>query len=117
MKKIKLKRIYDEPSESDGYRILVDRIWPRGVTKKEAELNEWNKEIAPSTELRKWFNHQEAYFEEFEKRYQEELKAKQEELNRLKDLAKTNTITLLYGAKNTRINQAVVLRNLLLNLL
>lgn len=116
MAKILIKRIYLEPSESDGYRILVDRIWPRGVTKIEAELDEWNKEIAPSTELRKWFNHQEANFTEFEKRYREELGTKQDELSRLKDLAKSNTITLLYGAKNTRINQAVVLRNLLLNL-
>lgn len=115
MNKIYIKRIYDEPSDKDGYRILVDRLWPRGISKKDANLDEWNKEIAPSTELRKWFNHQEVSFEEFEKRYQEELKAKQEELNRLKDLAKTNTITLLYGAKNTKINQAVVLRNLLLN--
>ena len=116
MEMIVIKRIYSEPSELDGYRILVDRIWPRGVTKKEAELDEWNKEISPSTELRKWFNHQEANFEEFEKRYREELGTKQDELSRLKDLAKTNTITLLYGAKNTKINQAVVLRNLLLNL-
>lgn len=113
MEKFAIKRIYLEPSESDGYRILVDRIWPRGVTKIEAELDEWNKEIAPSTELRKWFNHQEANFEEFEKRYREELLKKQDELNRLKDLSKTKTVTLLYGAKNTKINQAVVLKNLL----
>lgn len=113
MEKFAIKRIYLEPSESDGYRILVDRIWPRGVTKIEAELDEWNKEIAPSTELRKWFNHQEANFEEFEKSYREELLKKQDELNRLKDLSKTKTVTLLYGAKNTKINQAVVLKNLL----
>lgn len=113
MNTICIKRIYDEPSDGDGYRILVDRIWPRGVTKIEAELDEWNKEIAPSTELRKWFNHQEANFEEFEKRYREELGTKQDELNRLKDLSKTKTVTLLYGAKNTKINQAVVLKNLL----
>ena len=119
MNTIYIKRIYDEPSDKDGYRVLVDRLrlWPRGITKKEAKLDEWNKEIAPSTELRKWFNHQEANFEEFEKRYREELGTKQDGLSRLKNLAKTNTITLLYGAKNTRINQAVVLRNLLLNLL
>ncbi|MBK5210620.1 MAG: DUF488 domain-containing protein [Flavobacteriaceae bacterium] len=115
MDTIYIKRIYDEPSDKDGYRVLVDRLWPRGISKKDANLDEWNKEIAPSTELRKWFSHREAYFEEFEKRYRAELEAKQEELSRLKDLAKTNTVTLLYGAKNTKINQAVVLRNLLLN--
>lgn len=116
MNTIYIKRIYDEPSDKDGYRVLVDRLWPRGISKKDANLDEWNKEIAPSTELRKWFNHQEANFTEFEKRYREELGTKQDELSRLKDLAKSNTITLLYGAKNTRINQAVVLRNLLLNI-
>ena len=114
MKKIAIKRIYETPSETDGYRILVDRLWPRGVSKKEAKLDEWNKDIAPSTELRKWFNHKEEHFEEFARRYYEELRAKPEELCRLKTIANSKVITLLYGAKDSKINQAVVLRDLLL---
>lgn len=111
---INIKRIYDEPSDKDGYRMLIDRLWPRGISKKGANLDEWNKEIAPSTELRKWFGHKEERFDEFAKQYREELKAKAEELNRLRAIAKKNGITLLYGAKNSKINQAIVLRDALL---
>jgi uncharacterized protein YeaO (DUF488 family) len=114
MKKITLKRIYDEPSDKDGYRVLVDRLWPRGISKKDANLDEWNKEIAPSTELRKWFDHKEERFDEFVKNYREELRPKEEELNRLRTIAKKNRITLLYGAKNSKMNQAIVLRDILL---
>jgi uncharacterized protein YeaO (DUF488 family) len=114
MGKINIKRIYDEPSDGDGYRILVDRLWPRGVSKKEANLDEWDKEIAPSTELRKWFDHKEERFEEFGHLYREELIAKSEELHRLKTLAKREVITLLYGAKDPVINHAVVLKELLI---
>ena len=106
---IGIKRIYDEPSDKDGYRVLVDRLWPRGISKKDANLDEWNKEIAPSTELRKWFDHKAERFDEFTRLYREE------ELNRLRTIAKKNDITLLYGAKNPKINHAVVLRDLLVN--
>jgi uncharacterized protein YeaO (DUF488 family) len=109
-----IKRIYDNPSDDDGYRILVDRIWPRGISKKNANLDEWNKEIAPSTELRKWFDHKEGRFDEFARLYREELVTKTKELNRLKALAKTEVVTLLYGAKDPAINHAVVLKDLLM---
>ncbi len=114
MESIKIKRIYDNPSDDDGYRILVDRIWPRGISKKDANLDEWDKEIAPSTELRKWFDHKEERFDEFGRLYREELMTKTEELSRLKTLAKREVITLLYGAKNPVINHAVVLKEFLL---
>ena len=114
MEKINIKRIYDEPLEGDGYRILVDRLWPRGISKKEVKLDEWNKEIAPSTELRKWFGHKKERFEEFGHLYREELKTKTEELDRLKTVAKREVITLLYGAKFPAINHAVILKELLM---
>jgi uncharacterized protein YeaO (DUF488 family) len=114
MNTIYIKRVYDEPSDEDGYRVLVDRLWPRGISKKGANLDEWNKEIAPSTELRKWFDHKEERFDEFVKNYREELRPKEEELNRLRTIAKKNRITLLYGAKNSKMNQAIVLRDILL---
>lgn len=114
MGKIKIKRIYDEPTDDDGYRVLVDRLWPRGVSKMDARLDEWNKEIAPSPELRKWFDHKEERFQEFRRLYREELMAKPEELNRLKTLAKREVVTLLYGAKDPETNHAVVLKELLI---
>lgn len=114
MRKIKIKRIYDEPTDGDGYRVLVDRLWPRGVSKKNARLDEWNKEIAPSPELRKWFDHKEERFQEFRRLYREELIANAKELNRLKALAKREAVTLLYGAKDPTINHAVVLKELLI---
>lgn len=113
-KPICIKRIYDEPAENDGYRVLVDKLWPRGVTKLRANLDEWNKEVAPSTVLRKWFDHKEERFEEFSLRYQEELLLKKEELNRLRTIAERKPISLLYAAKNPKINHAVVLRNVLI---
>jgi uncharacterized protein YeaO (DUF488 family) len=114
MEGINIKRIYDEPTDSDGYRVLVDRLWPRGVSKKDARLDEWDKEIAPSPELRKWFDHKEERFQEFSRLYREELTAKPKELNRLKALAKREVVTLLYGAKDPAINHAVVLKKLLI---
>lgn len=114
MKAIIIKRIYDEPSDDDGYRVLVDRLWPRGVSKEKARLNEWNKDIAPSPELRKWFDHQEVRFEEFSRLYREELKQKETALNDLRKIAKKETVSLLYAAKSPKINQAVVLRDVLL---
>lgn len=116
MKSIKIKRIYDPPELEDGYRILIDRLWPRGIGKEEAKLDEWNKNIAPSTELRKWFDHKEERFEEFSLRYQEELKTHYSELERLFEIAKKQNLCLLYGAKNPNNNQAVVLKAILLKL-
>lgn len=112
-KKIHIKRIYEKPEARDGYRMLVDQIWPRGVSKEDAKLDEWNKGIAPSTELRKWFGHREERFEEFSERYKEELLRKQDELERLKEIAIKQKLCLLYGAKNEEQNQAVILQELL----
>lgn len=110
---IKIKRIYEPPSEDDGYRILVDRLWPRGISKEKAKLDEWDKTLAPSTELRKWFDHKPERFREFKLRYQEELKPYHSELERLLKIAQKQNLCLLYGAKNSEINQAVVLQALL----
>lgn len=112
---IKLKRIYEPYSSSeDGYRILVDRLWPRGVSKENAHLDLWLKDIAPSTELRKWFGHDPKKWKEFEKRYKEELRNKQELISRIKQLEKEHRqITFLYGARDESHNQAVVLLEVL----
>ncbi len=115
MNAIAIKRIYDKPSDKDGYRVLVDRLWPRGVSKIIAHLDEWNKDIAPSTELRKWFDHKAERFDEFANLYQEELMTKKKELNRLRTIAKTKSVTLLYGAKDPEINHAAILRDILLH--
>lgn len=109
---ITIKRIYDKPEAKDGYRMLVDRIWPRGLTKDDAALDEWNKDIAPSTELRKWYNHQPELFASFSKRYKEELYKKTDELKRIKSIASKQNLTLLYGAKDPH-NQAAVLLDVL----
>lgn len=110
---MKIKRVYDKPEKDDGYRILVDRIWPRGISKATAEIDEWLKEIAPSTELRKWFNHEPEKYQEFKKRYKEELKTQNETLKKIHTLAKKKNVTLLYSAKDTQYNQAVVLLEVL----
>lgn len=113
MKTIRIKRIYDEQAEDDGYRILVDRIWPRGVSKEKANLDEWNKDIAPSTELRKWFDHKEERFEEFTLKYRNELKEKEAQLNELRKIANSEPISLLYAAKSPILNNAIVLKDVL----
>lgn len=113
MKTIRIKRIYEDPSKNDGHRILVDRIWPRGVSKEDAQLDDWPKDIAPSDELRKWFDHDPDKFDEFDKKYRKELKDKKEELDKIRKKAKDKTVTLLYGAKDKEHNQAVVLRKVL----
>lgn len=111
---IRIKRIYDPYSPEDGRRILVDRVWPRGMRKDEAGLDEWLKDLAPSTALRKWFGHDPARWEEFQARYRAELDAPEsrELLERLARDAEAGTVTLLYGAKDERHNQAVVIRQL-----
>ncbi|HEX4372659.1 MAG TPA: DUF488 family protein [Puia sp.] len=107
---VKIKRVYEEYDKADGYRMLVDRLWPRGIKKENAKLNEWNKDIAPSTELRKKFHNGEENFQEFVKSYKKELlENNKEELQRLKDLAKKKKLTLLYGSKDEEHNHAKVL--------
>ncbi|GAB1404078.1 MAG: DUF488 domain-containing protein [Lentimicrobiaceae bacterium] len=113
MKAIKIKRIYDEALKDDEYRVLIDRLWPRGISKEDAALDEWNKELSPSTELRKWFDHTPERFEEFSRRYRQELEEQQDELKRLYSLAKSKQITLLYAARDEEMNNAVVLRKVL----
>lgn len=110
---LSIKRVYDEPSASDGVRILVDRLWPRGESKEKAHIDLWLKEVAPSTNLRKWFNHEPAKFEEFSKKYSEELK-NNNSVNQIIDILKRKNVSLIYAAKDEQINQAVVLRNFIL---
>ena len=107
--------MYDDPAADDGARILVDRVWPRGLTKERAKLDEWCKEIAPSTELRRWYAHDPARFEEFKKRYRAELRepARADALARLKSLARTSRVTLLTATKELELSQAAVLADLL----
>jgi len=114
-KTIHIKRIYEKPHARDGYRMLIDRVWPRGIKKEEANLDEWNKDIAPTKELRKWFGHKEGRFEEFAKQYKKELRRKNDELERLKKIAIEKKLCLLYGSRNEKMNQAVVLREVLLS--
>ena len=115
MPTIQLKRAYDEPSRSDGYRVLVDRLWPRGIKKENLRLDAWAKTLAPSTQLRTWFAHDPAKWTEFGKRYRAELKAAgaAQTVRELLASAKgAKTITLLYGAKDREHNEAIVLRAL-----
>lgn len=113
MTKYEIKRIYEDPAKNDGYRVLVDRLWPRGVSKEKASLDLWLKEIAPSAELRNWFNHIPERFTEFSRRYTKELDGNSA-VDQLRELAKDHTlITLLYGAHDTTANQAVVLQKYL----
>jgi uncharacterized protein YeaO (DUF488 family) len=110
---IRLKRAYEPPATSDGYRVLIDRLWPRGVERAGARLDEWAKELAPSTELRRWFGHDPARFAEFRQRYIKELSAQEEKLRELRRRARETTLTLVYGARDTEHNDAVVLAELL----
>ena len=106
---LKLKRAYEKPAEGDGYRALVDRVWPHGISKAAAKIDRWAKDVAPSTALRKWFGHDPARWTEFKRRYFAELKEQREALDELRKLAKTRTVTLVYGAKDEEHNQAVAL--------
>ena len=106
---IRIKRVYDPPDEADGTRVLVDRLWPRGLRKENATLTLWLKEIAPSPELRKWFGHDPARWTEFSRRYRAELERNDEAVARLADLSKRGPLTLLYAAHDTLHNHAPVL--------
>jgi uncharacterized protein YeaO (DUF488 family) len=108
-----IKRVYDEPDKDDGTRILIDRLWPRGLSKENARVDLWLKEIAPSTELRKWFAHDPAKWPEFQTRYRAELKHKGEQLAVLKQAIAKGPVTLVYGAKDEHHNDAIVLQELL----
>jgi len=108
-----LKRVYEEPAESDGTRILVDRLWPRGLTKEKAKINVWLKEIAPSAELRKWFNHEPSKWPEFKKRYWAEIDNNTEALSALKKHLANGTVTIVYSAKDEEHNDAVAIKQYL----
>ena len=111
---IKLKRVYLAKADADGARLLVDRIWPRGLSKERAALDAWLKDVAPSTELRHWFNHEPDRWEEFRKRYIDELQQKAEDVKHVADFVKKGTVTLLYAARDDERNNAVVLRDFLI---
>jgi uncharacterized protein YeaO (DUF488 family) len=110
---IQLKRAYDQPSKSDGTRILVDRLWPRGVTKAKARIDLWPKEIAPSTELRKWFHREGADWKEFRRRYLTELKNHRDEIELLRNKIRQGPVTLVFSARDREQNHAVILMEIL----
>jgi len=111
---VRLKRAYDPPAASDGARILVDRLWPRGVSKANAAIDQWNKSIAPSTMLRNWFGHDPARWQEFRRRYANEIHRHQEQLDELRARARSGRITLVFAAHDKIHNNAIVLRDVLL---
>jgi uncharacterized protein YeaO (DUF488 family) len=110
---IQIKRIYDSPSADDGCRVLVDRLWPRGIKKQDAQIDFWAKQVAPTTELRQWFDHDPAKFDEFSSRYTRELASNSDAVEQIFDAAGDRAITLLYAARDTTCNHAIVLRELL----
>jgi len=111
---IKIKRAYESSSKDDGFRILVDRIWPRGVSKEKANLNTWMKEIAPSSDLRKWFSHDLKKWKEFKNKYKKELEEKKDIIREIKEIEKDKgKVTLIYSAKDKEHNNAVVLEHIL----
>lgn len=111
---LRLKRAYERPNQNDGKRVLVDRLWPRGVSKADASIDEWLKDLAPSTELRKWFGHDPDRWEEFRRRYAKEIQGHPEFLAHLRELARGGPLTLVYSARDEIHNDAVVLRDVLL---
>jgi uncharacterized protein YeaO (DUF488 family) len=112
---IRLKRAYEPPSPEDGTRVLIDRLWPRGIKKADAAIDEWMKEIAPSTGLRKWFNHDPERWQEFRRRYQSEIRQHPDEFDRLRALAQHGRVTLVFSARDEAHNDAVVLKDMLLD--
>ena len=110
---VRVKRAYESASAEDGYRVLIDRLWPRGVSKQQAKLDEWDHELAPSRELREWFGHEPDRFPEFRRRYIDELRANRPRLSELRRRARTGTLTLVYSAHDTEHNDAVVLAEVL----
>lgn len=112
---LKLKRVYDDVSQHDGKRILVDGVWPRGIKKEDLEHDEWYKEIAPSSDLRKWFDHDPDKWEEFKKKYKKELKEQKDLVDQIKKDSDGHNVTLLYAAKDEEHNQAVVIKEYIEN--
>jgi uncharacterized protein YeaO (DUF488 family) len=110
---IKLKRVYESPSPEDGLRVLVERLWPRGLTKERAAVDLWLKDVAPSPELRKWFGHDPARWEQFQERYRQELREKKDAVELLRQKAKESTVTLVYAARDEEHNGALVLKRIL----
>jgi len=110
---IRLKRAYDAPTRTDGYRVLVDRVWPRGVSKDKLSVDDWAKEVAPSARLRKWFGHDPAKWDQFKERYFRELDERSDAVEPLREMASKRIVTLVFGAKNTRFNNAVALKEYL----
>ena len=110
---VRLKRVYDPAASSDGYRVLIDRLWPRGVSRERAQLDEWERELSPSTELRQWFGHEPSRFEEFRRRYTEELCPQRPRIAELRRWAREGTLTLVYSAHDVEHNDAVVLADVL----
>lgn len=108
--RIWIRRAYDAPTRNDGHRALVDRVWPREVARDEARIDEWPREVAPSTELRRWFGHDPDRWEEFRSRYRQELADSADQVERLLEQARRGRVTLVYGARDERRNNAVVLR-------
>jgi uncharacterized protein YeaO (DUF488 family) len=112
---VRVRRVYDEPEPDDGTRVLVDRVWPRGLTRDKARLDQWSKQVAPSTQLRKWYSHDPERFEEFDRRYREELNDAEHApaLEHLRELARSGTLTLLTATRHAEISQARVLADLI----
>ena len=111
---VKLKRAYEPPASDDGTRVLIDRLWPHGISKKRAAIDQWMKDISPSTELRKWFGHDPARWDEFRRRYAKEVRQNTDLLDQLRSLARHGPITLVYSAHDEEHNDAVELRELIL---
>lgn len=112
-KHLRLKRVYEPAASRDGVRVLVDRLWPRGLTKKKAAVDHWMKDVAPSPDLRKWFGHDPDRWSEFKRRYRSELRQHKDLLDELRKMTRQGTVTLLYGARDEEHNDAVVLREVL----
>lgn len=110
---VRVKRVYEPAASADGYRVMIDRLWPRGVSQQRAQLDEWERELSPSRELRQWFGHEPSRFEEFRRRYIEELRKQRPRIAALRRQARQGTVTLVYSARDTEHNDAVVLAEVL----
>lgn len=113
MERIQIKRVYEPPTKTDGFRVLVDRVWPRGLKKSDAAVDLWMKDVAPSTQLRKWFNHDPTRWKVFQEKYRAELRQHNSELEELKAHAAKRRLTLVYSARDTEHNQALALQEVL----
>ena len=106
---VRTKRVYEPAAADDGYRVLIDRLWPRGVSKDEAAIDEWARDLAPSDELRRWFDHRPERFEEFKRRYTDELRERRDQISALRRRAREGTVTIVYGARDADHSNAAVL--------